>query len=508
MILKISHRLILILVVSFCSCHFVRADQWPMKQRDIYNTGRAEYWVPQDRQNDTFFADILWQTTSTGAFDGGGVIFYDGAGPAGADVAVCTNTWPNRATAVDRHSGKKVWQESPGGGDTIGRITPAFSNDGSVVYAVNDALSNPSRTFLAWHTITGPSGGIWDNRDDANPTDLGIMSPTVAPDHRIFLHRWNDTAYAGTDSGAALSRTWASMPSGSMGAGHSDPVLYPDEPNLYVIQCGRSGRISCFDGTSGVERWTRLTYEATDASVTIDPENGNCYVNAGFVGDIYVVGLDKEGANLWTDIKLKVYDYIDGVNDPERAQATGCLSHDGSTYYFQTIGAEANGKLYAVNTSDGSLKWAYETQSLSKDSGDTFACSPIVTRNSVIVVGNNYSGDYLAIRDDGDQGTLLDSISVEPNPFEPYYTRACAVAALASDGKLYIPYRTYWTVSNGDEDVPSGNVEFCITAFDLSGCDPVPGDTNNDCQVNLLDFAYLVSHWLECGLKPPSNCSP
>ena len=68
---------------------------WPMFQRDPQHTGRADYTVPPDRMNDTFFDVFLWQKPSPGApIDGncdfGSMPFFDGAGPEGADLVVGT----------------------------------------------------------------------------------------------------------------------------------------------------------------------------------------------------------------------------------------------------------------------------------------------------------------------------------------------------------------------------------------------------------------------------------
>lgn len=35
-----------------------------------------------------------------------------------------------------------------------------------------------------------------------------------------------------------------------------------------------------------------------------------------------------------------------------------------------------------------------------------------------------------------------------------------------------------------------------------------PVDYNNDCRVTLVDFAFFVSFWLDCGLVPPDACWP
>ncbi len=148
-----------------------------------------------------------------------------------------------------------------------------------------------------------------------------------------------------------------------------------------------------------------------DAAVTIDPSSGNIYVASG-ENSIWVTGLDSDGEQLWSSPTLLVYEYQPGTNNPQRAQATGCLSHDGETYYFQTNSAQGDGRLYAVNTIDGSIKWSYGTGSL----GWEIASScPIVTPNGVIVIGNNLGDTYLAILDEGTSATLLDSYSVNPD---------------------------------------------------------------------------------------------
>jgi outer membrane protein assembly factor BamB len=476
------------------------AAMWQMKQKDMYNTGRADYSVPSDRQGESFFDSIIWQKAATGAFRGSGFIFYDGAGPDGADVTVCTNAWVNAASGLDRHTGKLFWQTSPGGGDNIGKMIPAFSNDGSTVYITTDAAPGPC---IAWSTVEGPGGGIWDNRADTTPAHLSLFSPTVAPDDRIFLHQWSNTCYAGIDNGTAINEVWAASITGIQIC-YGDPALYDGQDGLVVVTCGRAGRVAAFDGDSGAVLWDVWTYQASDGSPTIDPNNGNVYCNAGFGGDIYVVGLDIQGNNLWSDAKVQLHEDNGEPNQAERAQSTGCLSHDGHTYYFQTVGKAANGKLYAANTSDGSLKWSYPTESLAP--AEMSASCPIVTRNGILVVGNNHSGQYLALRDDGDHATLLDTLEMQPNVFDGN-KRAMASPVIAPDGKMYIPGRMHWTVGNGDGDTPTNNVEYCLAAFDLSGCDgPVPMDFNNDCRVDFKDMAEFAGSWLDCGLQPPERC--
>ena len=113
--------------------------------------------------------------------------------------------------------------------------------------------------------------------------------------------------------------------------------------------------------------------------------------------------------------------------------SAGCLSYDGATYYFQTVASEGDGRLYAINTADGTLKWSFATQSTG---WDFVASSPIVTRDGVVIVGNNDGDTYFAIRDAGDRGELVDSLAVDAAGW------ARASATLSRDGLLYLPLRT------------------------------------------------------------------
>ncbi len=480
---------------------------WQMKQKDIHNTGRAAVAVAADRMNDTFFDTIIWQKRSgggTGSFYGTGMIYYDGVGPDGTDVTLCANTWPNHVTCVDRHTGKLIWQDTTTGGDTIGRTTQAFSNDGTTVYASQDSIAAGHRC-IAFPTVDGPGtsgANVRGNGADTDPTHLQYMSPTIAPDGRIFLHKWSEKVYAGADNGTLIQEVWASAASNSVGQG--DTALYDDEGTLKVVQTGRSGRISVFDGTSGAELWYVNTYAGTDASPTVDPINGNIYVPGGFNRELFIIGLDIDGNDLWDERKILLNDSESDPNELEEARSTGCLSHDGRTFYFQSAGPQAGGKLYAINTADGAVKWTLETNSWRQY--DNPCSSPIVTENGVVIVGNNYSGQYLAVKDNTTHGTLLDTFDVEPE-WNGSTTLALASASLSPNGMLYLPLRALWTASNGDGETPDGSAGYFLTAFDLVGCDgPIVGDFDGNCKVNLVDLAKFAENWMFCNIVPALRC--
>src|SRR5262249_9116187 len=371
--------------------------------------------IPPERMNGTFFNVLSWQKRSPGSPSNGNLgsssfVFFDAVGPGGVDIAVCGYHWPKGVQAMDRHTGRLLWNGNPSGGETIGDSTPAFSTDSATIYVVNDATADATypngHPLMAFAPATGP-GPYRHNGADANPGHLSMHSPTIAPDGRIFLHSWVDRPYGATDSGAALTQTWAAATAADIGLG--DPTLYMNGATLTVVAGGRSAGVKAYHGTSGAQLWSVAT-PTIDAVATIDPANGHIYVPAGS-DDIYVVGLTINGTPLWSGGAASlVYDYIAGVNNPQRAQAGGCLSHDGATLYFQTNSRQGDGRLYAINTTDGTLKWSFATASRG---WEMIASSPIVTPNGVVIVGNNDGGIYYAIHDDGATGTLLDTFAVD-----------------------------------------------------------------------------------------------
>jgi outer membrane protein assembly factor BamB len=483
-----NHLSQFVLLVLVCTASALGAS-WPMKHRDMAHTGRADFVVPSERMNDTFFDSFLWQKRTPGSPGEGNLsstsmVFFDGAGPAGADIVVAGYHWPKGVQAMNRHNGKFFWAGNPGGGETIGTSTPAFANDGSVIYVVNDATADSTfpngHPLMAFHTTVGPST-FRHNGADANPDHLSMHSPTIAPDGRIFLHAWVDRPYAGTDNGSAITETWAAATAADCGLG--DASLYVNDGQLMVVVGSRWGQIKAYDGTTGEELWTAFLGATVDADVTIDPANGNIYVGCGS-DSICCAGLDKYGYPLWLGEAMPVYEYRSGVNNPQRAQSAGCLSHDGATYYFQTNSQQGDGQLYAINTADGFVKWSYPTGSTG---WEFIASSPVVTPNGVIVVGNNDGKVYYAIRDDGTQGTLLDTLAVDTAG------NARATPTIAPDGTLYLPLRTLWVAGNGDGESPTYQTENLFSAIDLTAGAASPLWPPNGQAAIALNHAVAVS---------------
>ncbi len=447
------------------------ADTWPMKQRDMQNTGRASYSIPESRKNSSLFDVPLWQTPTfeNGSIGASSMVFFDGAGPGGADLVVAGYHWPKGVQGMDRRTGRVFWRGNPAGGETIGESTPAFSPDGRTVYVINDATGSQGfpagHPLMAFASIGGPSS-FRHNGLAANPNNLSAPSVRVGTDGRIYGHQWNTGHASYTDTGTALTAAWSRIGGSPC---YSESALSTSNGSLQLLSIGREGVLSCLSTSAPTAAWSRALGSFTDATVTVDPANGNCYVAAGD-GSISVAGVSKSGANLWTTLARSVY-VAGGSNEAARVSSGGCLNATGTTYYFQTSTRGGTGRLYAINTSNGSTRWSVATGSRGWEG--QYSC-PIVTPDGTVIVGTNEGGRYVAIRDNGTSGQIIDTITLAAN------ARATATPTLSSDGLLYLPMQTTWMVPDGDGNAPTLQTRHLFAAIDLrEGATlllPNPGD--------------------------------
>ena len=437
------------------------ADQWRMFQRDMQHTGRSDFIVPTNRLNTDFFNHTHWQSPLPGPVGGNSPVFMDNIN--GFDMVVVGYHWPKGLKVMYRRTGRYHWQGLPDGGERIGDYTPALSANGLSLYVTNDATQSGTwplgRPLMAVATLSG-SNITAHNGAMVDPDATSMCSPTVADDGRIFLHKWGEGPAAALDNGSStLSLAWQAAT--TIDNCFSDPVLFRVGGQLRAAATGRSGWMACWDGTSGAELWRVQTDYAADATPSADPANGHIYSGLG-IGHIGVVGLDANGNPLWSNVATRLFTYEPGVNEQQRAQSAGCLSHDGATFYFQTVAQDGSGALYAVNTGDGSLKWQVATGSRG---WEAVMASPIVTANGVVIVGNNEGGRWVAIRDIDSLGVVLDWAQTAGTGT----TRA--TPSLSSDGYLYMPEYDVWSVGNYTNPTPDNQLHHMLTVRDLSAGD-------------------------------------
>ena len=426
-----------------------------MSQGDMGHTGRAAYTIAASRLNSQLFSDYLWQTRSPGPLGSDSMSFFDGVGPGGTNLVVGGYHWPKGIQGMDAQTGQIYWSGNTSGGEGIANVTPAFSANGSTIYVTSDA-TYPT-PLMALPAATGP--GTYYSFT-TSPSFDGGGSPVIAPDGRIFVIG----PYGVTDNGTSLTQTWSAA--ASVSSVYSSPSLYQNGSQLIVVATGEAGVIDAFSGTSGATLWSTNVSLGTDATPTIDPANGKIYVPVG--GDsVYIAGLNASGGRLWSSTTKLVYSDSGGT-DPQRVQGAGALSFDGSTYYFQTVSTLGNGKLYAINTSTGAVRWSYATQSkeIQSDVGQPVS-SPIVTQNGIIIVGNNENDEYFAIQDNGSSATLIATIQTYAGLPGDIPTYAVASATISPSGTLYLPMRVQELVGSPTQP-PTGSIQYLFCAMDLT----------------------------------------
>jgi hypothetical protein len=428
-----------------------------MRGADMHNTNRARFVVPTERQNDTLFDYVIWQAPKPGGptegnTSGGQMAYFDGT-PAG-DVVTGGYNWPKGVMGLDRHTGACLWSGNPAGGESIGSNTPAFSADGATVYVTNDAT--PGHTLMAFPTVLGPSA-FYSNAGNNDP-EAGSWSPFVLPSGQIVSSNWCENIAGFDDTGSGLTRAWTG--SGTCSC-FPTAAAFEDVGRTRVFTSSRCGFITCFDAGTGAELWQTPVGLPTDAGITVDPVTGDLYIPLG-QGSIEIASLDRFGATRWGGA-TRVFTHEPGVNEPQRAQSSGALSHDGATFYFQTVARDGSGMLHAIDTADGGARWSFATGSTG---WEAVSSSPILTPNGILIVGNNDAGAYLALRDDGASATLLDTFANSADGSGLGHARCSAT--LAHDGLLYLPVRTAWIHPHAGGDAPTGEVRHLFAAFDLT----------------------------------------
>jgi len=162
-------------------------------------------------------------------------------------------------------------------------------------------------------------------------------------------------------------------------------------PFFQYVVSGYTDTIAAYDisspsGSSPI--WTYVDTETGCSGPTIDPSSGDIYV----FRSTRLIKLTATGSLIWES---------DTVGSEETGYSYGALSRDGNTFYYQTGNNTNTGQLYAFNTTDGSIKWVYNTNA----SGNCFYGGPVVSNNGLVFVSNGAStpsdNKLYCIRDGG-----------------------------------------------------------------------------------------------------------
>ena len=261
--------------------------------------------------------------------------------------------------------------------------------------------------------VSAPGASITDNLPGFKYGNLIArqVQPIVA-NGKVFFGDMNGTVFA---VNAATGDNLWDHPTGG-------PILHTlAYDSGTVVVPSMDGKVYALDENTGAEKWTYQTGAPLKAAPVIN--NGTVYIGSQ---DGYFYALDISNGNLKWKYATRVEPA--DANSPFNLApviAPAAVSEDGSTVFF---GAE-NTYFYALNTSDGSEKWAPK-----KLVGQSFKYSwPVVKGNLVII------RPMSSLHEDGSvMEGVLDSMSADPSWTEEKATMSAYLQANPQQKSIYL----------------------------------------------------------------------
>ena len=165
---------------------------------------------------------------------------------------------------------------------------------------------------------------------------------------------------------------------------------------LYV--CGTDSKIHCFD-SNGKHRWESNNVNIVLSSIVFGADGTLYFINS--IGVLYAYNnpFTSNGKQKWRRSVLEA-----GYALNLAKYCNPVISNNGTIYVVSN-----DNYLYAVNSSDGTEKWLFNLRT--KKSGyenSNYICTPILDSidDNIIYLGD-VSGNFYAIRDNGNNATLL-----------------------------------------------------------------------------------------------------
>jgi outer membrane protein assembly factor BamB len=340
---------------------------WPTMRHDLRNSGASD--LPG-----------IDPGTQPWSFGAGRGIFSTPA--VGADGTVYFGSADNTLYGLDE-AGQEVWRFDTGG---IIDTAPALLDDETLVVGSGDEKLYRVSTDTA---IPAYQRKVWEFEPTLPPAEGAQLvswwegSPNVGPDGTIYVGNTGGGAYAvnpdGTQKwvysagnavwtvpamaddgttfwGSVDQRVFALNPDGTqkwqrttLGYVTSSPALGPDG-TLYVGSF--DGTLYALDSATGGVRWRFQTGDHIYASPALVEQDGT--VEQIVIGstDGLLYGVDPEGELLWSHdagAPIRSSPVVGGAPVPSGAPIV--------------YAGAANGHLVAVDTSDGTRRWVYDTTS-------------------------------------------------------------------------------------------------------------------------------------------------
>ena len=413
------------------------ASSWPQFKGDMANSGTVLHSIgATDSMNWTVAVD-------EGTWIAGCVL--DGAGN------VVFLSVSGKLYSVSP-SGSINWSVTGLGNDNWGGV--AYSDGNNAVYCTCYSAQNDLNAVDA---TTGSL--LWSFQTGNNGCDT---IPTIGPDGTIYIGTYGNPGrlLALTDLGNSASMKW----SVSFGSGYTSSAVpaYSNGLDTYLFftmeestQGGGEPNLACIrdDGTSGSIVWSaQIGHNSTQGTVD---SAGNFYMVTLTTWSSWlpanVFKFDATGNSLWTALPEK-----DGVF-ASSVCGSPTLSADESTMYW----GDDDGRVWAMNTLDGTVKWVYTLDETDKVIGCTIALQD----DTLYVVMSGSNTALYRLQDMGANAIRIFRAGLEGS--------TTSTPCVANDGTVYvIPHESILYAFSPETD----EVEILAWGID----DGVPGQEYYD----------------------------
>ncbi|MBF0558699.1 MAG: PQQ-like beta-propeller repeat protein [Nitrospirae bacterium] len=359
---------------------------WPMFHHDAQHTGQSSYNGPQ---NNT----LKWSYTRSDINNGSS---FESASLS-LDGSTIYIVAAKTLLALSTASAQLTWSYSLGGGGAT-----AVGSDGTV-YAVGGTwlYAFTSSGTLKWTFAVGSQ--------DQNVNIHG--EPCIGSDGTIYIGSWDTYVYAVKPDG---SLKWKYKTGGSI-APLASPTLSADGLTVYVGSGDANdvtdGTVYALNTSDGSLKWSKQIDSMRASGAVVGPD-GTVYVSGG----TSVFAFSPNGTQLWRSTMGTA------------GSLTPALASAGIIY----SGTSSDGKLYALDATNGQTKWSYQTGQNPAYTSDIHnpqygvLTAPVIGADNTVYVGA-MDGKMHALKSDG---TLLWTYSTSLHIAEN-----CPV--IGPDGTLY-----------------------------------------------------------------------
>lgn len=316
--------------------------------------------------------------------------------------------------ALDEESGSEKWRFALGANEV--RSTPAVAADGSVYFAVEirDSMGSSIIGDKLFH-LSAAGDSLWTF--DINPTkavmDIGLSAPAIGPDGIVYIA--GDSLYAINSNG---TRRWSAL--GFQGFNEmlrNSPAIGPDGTIYFV---SHNIPLTALNPADGSVIWSCIlgVNDHCFASPAIGAD-GTIYVatNPGIMYAVSSAGQIKWTFNISSE---GFYGFF---------RSSPAVGSDSSIYFGLNYGSPSSA-FFALH-SDGMVKWVFQPADLPDDTPpdhfDIYS-SPALGADSVVYFGQEFGRVYALNTKDGSIRWMAETKS----------GITWSSPALSSDGTLFI----------------------------------------------------------------------